>query len=216
MSKETRSPFFVCFVLVLLASLVVGYFYTKATWPDNEIARAWNTFTPAHAQTQGQISSTSLSVSHGSPSVVGRPTLSPDFLNKVLAAAHSPAQGTGQALYDLSVHYGIDDAYALAFFKHESGYGTTGVARVTRSLGNIRCSDGYTCISGYRAYGSWQAGYADWYQLILILYIRQWHLTTPAQIIPVYAPASDHNNPPAYIADVERSVSAWRKGDVQI
>src|SRR5207248_996056 len=74
--------------------------------------------------------------------------------------------GTGQALYDLSLRYGIADEYALAFFLHESSFGTTGVARVTRSLGNIRCSDGYRCIDGYRAYLTWEAGYEDWYKLI--------------------------------------------------
>src|SRR5260370_436812 len=117
MSKQVRSPFFVVYCLVMLASLVVGYFYTKATWPDNEVARLWYTFTPAQAQ--GQTFDVRLSVSHGSGSIVGRPSLSPDFINRVLAAAHSPAQGTGQALYDLSVQYGIDDAYALGFFKQE-------------------------------------------------------------------------------------------------
>ena len=37
--------------------------------------------------------------------------------------------GTGQALYDLSVQSQIDDAFALAFFQHESAFGTTGMAR---------------------------------------------------------------------------------------
>src|SRR6266550_1008754 len=88
------------------------------------------------------------------------------FVDKILSAANSKAAGTGQALYNLSVKYGIDDAYALAFFEHESVYGTTGVARATLSLGNIRCSEGYQCVEGYRAYSSWVAGYEDWYRLI--------------------------------------------------
>src|SRR6266700_4416983 len=53
-------------------------------------------------------------------SIEGKPTLSAAFVDKVLAAAGSKAAGTGQALYDRSVQYGIDDAYALAFFQHES------------------------------------------------------------------------------------------------
>ncbi len=145
-------------------------------------------------------------------SVEGKPTLSAALVDKVLAAAGSQAAGTGQALYDLSVKYGIDDAYALAFFEHESTFGTGGVARATLSLGNIRCSDGYQCIEGYRAYSSWVEGYADWYRLIRNLYISQWHLSTVEQIVPKYAPSSDGNNVAGYIAAVEKAVSTWRAG----
>ena len=144
--------------------------------------------------------------------VRGRPSLSPAFVNQVLAAAHSPAQGTGRALYDLSVRYGIDDAYALAFFQHESMFGTTGVARVTHSLGNIKCRPGSSCFQGFRAYATWEAGYADWYDLIATLYIRQWHRVTVAEIIPMYAPASDGNDVAGYIRAVEQAVDHWRKG----
>ncbi len=151
------------------------------------------------------------SVQHSS--VEGKPTLSAAFVDKVLAAAGSKAAGTGQALYDLSVKYGIDDAYALAFFQHESTFGTGGVARATLSLGNIRCSDGYTCIEGYRAYSSWIAGYEDWYRLIRTLYISQWHLSTVEQIVPKYAPASE-NDVAGYIAAVEKAVQSWRAGNL--
>jgi hypothetical protein len=144
-------------------------------------------------------------------SIEGKPTLSAAFIDKVLSGANSKAAGTGQALYDLSVKYGIDDAYALAFFQHESTFGTGGVARATLSLGNIRCSEGYTCIEGYRAYSSWVQGYVDWYRLIRGLYISQWHLSTVEQIVPKYAPSSE-NDVAGYIAAVERAVSTWRSG----
>jgi hypothetical protein len=146
--------------------------------------------------------------------VRGAPTLSAGFVNQVLAAAHSPAQGTGQALYDLSRQHGIDDAYALAFFQHESQFGTTGMARATHSFGNIRCSTGYQCNNGYRAYSSWVAGEQDWYRLIQSLYINTWRLTTVEQIIPVYAPSSDGNDVAGYIAAVEQAVSHWQSGEV--
>lgn len=149
---------------------------------------------------------------HPSYDVRGRPSLSPAFINRVLAAAHSPAQGTGQALYDLSARYGIDDAYALAFFQHESAFGTTGVARLTRSLGNIRCSPGYACMQGFRAYPSWETGYADWYHLIATLYIGQWHLLTVGEIVPRYAPAADGNDVAGYIRAVEQDVTGWQQG----
>src|SRR5689334_15162924 len=61
-------------------------------------------------------------------SVVGGPSLSASFINQVLSTANSPAAGTGQVFYAQSVSTGIDDAYALAFFQHESTFGKFGVA----------------------------------------------------------------------------------------
>ena len=148
--------------------------------------------------------------------VIGKPSLSASFVNRVLAQTHSPAAGTGQTLYALSVTSSIDDAYALAFFQHESDFGTTGIARITHSLGNIRCSPGYVCLDGYRSYTTWQAGYADWYALIRTLYIEQWHLSTVPQIVPVYAPASDGNDVTAYITAIEHDVTTWRAGNVTL
>src|SRR5438067_888267 len=81
--------------------------------------------------------------------VLGKPTVSATFINRVLLAYHSPATGKGQALYDDGVKYGIDPVFALAFFLHESTFGTAGVAIVTRSLGNIRCTHNYpSCLHG--------------------------------------------------------------------
>lgn len=145
--------------------------------------------------------------------ITGMPTVRAAFINRVLSFYHSPASGTGQALYDLSQQYHINDVYALAVFKHESLFGRAGMAHVTLSLGNIRCSVEYRCINGYRAYNSWQAGYADWYHLIATAYIAH-GLTTIPQIIPVYAPASDGNDVTGYIADVEQSVMQWQKGGI--
>ncbi|HLX40890.1 MAG TPA: hypothetical protein VKR42_10165, partial [Ktedonobacteraceae bacterium] len=54
---------------------------------------------------------------HSGPySVIGKPTITADFINRVLSAYNSPAAGKGQSLYDLGVKYGIDPAFALAFF----------------------------------------------------------------------------------------------------
>ena len=151
-----------------------------------------------------------------SSQVVGPPTVSASFITRVLVASHSPAAGLGQALYEGGKHSGIDPVYALAFFQHESDFGRTGWAAINRSLGNIRCSAGYTCRGGYRAYATWQAGFLDWYHLIRTLYITTWHLTTVAQIIPVYAPASDHNDVQAYVRAVEQAVETWRSGKVAV
>ena len=142
--------------------------------------------------------------------VIGPPSISVEQIERVLNKYGSPAAGQGRLLYDLGVRYGIDPAYALAFFVHESGCGTKGVARFTKSLGNIRWTEGFENYSGYRKYPTWEAGIEDWYKLITELYIGAWNLRTIDKIIPVYAPWGDNNNPPAYINSVKTMVDSWR------
>jgi len=147
---------------------------------------------------------------HSAYEVVGPPSLSVTQIEAVLQQYGSPATGKGQALYDLGVKYGVDPAYALAFFVHESACGTTGVARFSKSLGNIRWTEAYDDYEGYRSYHSWEEGMEDWYKLIAELYVNGWDLRTVDEIVPVYAPYGDNNNPPAYIAAVEAMVNSWR------
>lgn len=157
----------------------------------------------------------SLSVPTSASRVIGSPSLSASFIDRVLATYHSPAVGLGQALYADSQQFQIDDAHALAFFLHESSFGTTGVARYTRSLGNIICSGYPTCFAGFRSYASWQAGAWDWFRLIKYEYLPR-GLVTVEQIVPVYAPASDGNTPASYIAAVLQAVSLWRAGRIEV
>jgi hypothetical protein len=163
-------------------------------------------------------------VTDTSYTVTGSPSISADFINRVLAAYGSPAAGTGQTLYDLGVEYGIDPVYALAFFLHEDSFGETGIGAANHSLGNIRCSEGYACQYGFRYYVTWSDGYQDWYSLILNGYIKG-QITdaivghpcvTVEEIVPVYAPSSDHNDVAAYISALEHSVQQWRSGQVWV
>jgi Mannosyl-glycoprotein endo-beta-N-acetylglucosaminidase len=149
-------------------------------------------------------------------SVVGGPSIDVDFIERVLVHYHSPAAGKGQALYDQGLKYGIDPAYALAFFMHESTFGTRGVATITHSLGNIRATRGYAQYDGYRWYRTWEQGFEDWYRLIANQYVGQWGLSTVDQIIPVYAPNTDHNDEAAYIQSVEHAVDTWHSGSVTL
>jgi hypothetical protein len=148
--------------------------------------------------------------------VVGKPSISAPFINQVLDRYHSPARGKGQALYDLGVYYGIDPAYALAFFMQESEFGTKGVATITHSLGNIRAIPGHPQYDGYRYYSTWEEGFEDWYQLIANQYVNQWGLSTVDQIIPTYAPNADHNDEAAYIRTVKLAVDRWRSGSIEV
>jgi len=143
-------------------------------------------------------------------SVVGGPSLSAAKIDQILSNAGSPAAGSGQAFYSDSQQYSIDDAVALAFFHHESSYGTAGAAVQTHNIGNIVCTAGYSCIGRFRSYPSWQTGIDDWYRLISGPAYAGSGLTTIDQIIPKYAPAADHNSPSAYIAAVQSDVQAWR------
>lgn len=166
-------------------------------------------------QTGGQVHGNySVSIHVADYTLQGPPTITAAFIDQVLAQAGSPAAGNGQALYDLGVKYDIDPVYALAFFKHESKFGTTGEATVTRSLGNERCISDRPCIDqkrgGYALMVSWIDGFDHWYSLIANLYIKQWGRTTVETIVPKYAPNSDDNNEQAYIAAVEQDVVTWR------
>jgi hypothetical protein len=139
----------------------------------------------------------------------------------VLAQYNSPAAGKGQALYDLGVKYGIDPAFALAFFQHESTFGTRGEATKTMSLGNLRCISIRPCADqniggGYAQMQSWEDGFEIWYKLIRNLYVAEWGLTTVDQIIPRYAPTADHNNEAAYIASLKQSINTWHAGVITV
>ncbi|HLZ63859.1 MAG TPA: glucosaminidase domain-containing protein [Ktedonosporobacter sp.] len=146
--------------------------------------------------------------------VVGQPTIGVQFINSVLAYYGSPASGKGQALYDDGIRSGINPAYALAFFLEESTFGTRGVAIVTHSLGNIRANPGEPEYQGYRSYASWEEGFADWYQLIARQYIGVRRLSTVDQIIPIYAPATDHNDVGQYIFTVKSAIVRWQSGHI--
>jgi len=154
----------------------------------------------------------------GPYSVVGKPSLTVDFMNRVLAYYHSPAAGKAQALYDDGIKYGLDPAYALAFFMHESSFGTTGVARVTLSLSNMRCVPEYRCLQengGYAIFNTWEQSFEVWFKLIRNLYVGYWGRITVDQIIPKYAPNSDGNNEAGYIASLKHTIDTWRAGIIQ-
>ena len=146
----------------------------------------------------------------GPYSVIGSPSISVDFINQVLAAYRSPATGKGRALYDLGVQYGIDPVFALAFFMHESSFGTKGEAANSLSLGNLRCIPHFRCQDNFAWFNTWEDGFKAWYELVRNLYVAQWDLITVDQIIPKYAPEADHNDEAGYIAALKHAVDTWR------
>ena len=163
----------------------------------------------AHSQSNDQAHAHPNAVNN-SLTIVGPPTMSASFINQVLAEHNSPAQGLGQVFYDLGVQYGIDPAFALAFFGHESSYGTVGVAVMNRSIGNLRCLLGYACRDGFAVFPDWAEGAKAWYRLIAgPLYVGS-GLTTLPSIIHRYAPSADNNDESAYVTAVSQAVMSWR------
>jgi Mannosyl-glycoprotein endo-beta-N-acetylglucosaminidase len=155
----------------------------------------------------------------GEHSVLGDPSISAAAIDTILSKYGSPAAGTGQTWIKLGQQYGIDPAYAVAFFIHESSAGTSpGWAGMkpdgstTHNVGNIICAGYATCYNRFRDYTSWDEGIADWYKLISQEYVSGRGAASVEQIIPIYAPASDNNDVPGYISVVVSMVEGWRQG----
>jgi hypothetical protein len=153
--------------------------------------------------------------------VQGPPTITRDLFVQVLQTAGSPAVGEAGAIWDAGVTMGIDPAFALAVFKHESIYGTaqSWIGRIldgyTYNWGNLKCGDYPHCDGEWRVYTSWLEGATDFYALLRdgSNFIPAGR-TTVVSIIPMYAPSSDNNNVQAYIQDVLTSMDGWRNGQV--
>jgi Mannosyl-glycoprotein endo-beta-N-acetylglucosaminidase len=161
-----------------------------------------------------------LSAPPGETSLVGAPSLTIEEIDAILASYGSPATGSGRDFYNLGIDYGIDPAYAVAFFIHESSAGTaSGWAGIkpdgstTHNVGNIICAGYSTCFNRFRDYGSWSEGIEDWYELIAVEYIEGRGTYTVEQIIPIYAPSFE-NNVPGYIQSVNSLVQGWRAGNL--
>jgi hypothetical protein len=107
----------------------------------------------------------------------------------------------------------VDDAVALAFFVMESRAGTQGQAVQTHSFGNLRPMPNAPSRDGYRYYASWTDGAGEWFSLIRHLYIDQLGLRSVQDIVPVYAPSTDSNDPAVMVSGITQLVSCWR-GDV--
>ena len=187
---------------MVVVGLILAWWLLTALRPGHDAIRQ------AFPQSSALLGTTSLPVA-------GRPSLDATRVNGILAAYGSPLQGQGKAIVALSARYKVDDAVALAFFVMESRAGTQGEAVVTRSFGNVRPMPDAPAVDGYRQYGSWLEGATEWFQLIRSLYIDTMKLKTVEEIVPVYAPMADNNQPPVMVAGIHQLVACWR-GDASV
>lgn len=169
------------------------------------------------APTPADISSVAAPAPAQEHSVLGASSIDAATIDRVLAEYGSPAEGTGQLWIEIGKRYGIDPAYALAFFIHESSAGTNpnwaGIkpdGTTTHNIGNIICAGYDSCFGRFRDYPNWQTGIEDWYALIKVEYVEGRGVHTVEQIIPIYAPASE-NNVALYIKVINRLVDSWRQ-----
>ena len=154
--------------------------------------------------------------------------LSPDQINHILAYYGSPAQGEGQAIYDLGNQYGIDDIYFLADYRKESSLGRSTLASPPYyNPTGMECSDladGCTGVDANgRNWGMWnsrEAGFEAWFKQISGRYVSGaidggYKLTTIYLIAcgpsgtGMYDGGSGCNG---YASDIESFVNTWRSG----
>lgn len=151
--------------------------------------------------------------------VIGLP--SPDLTEAefvaILQKAHSPAQGAASAVWNYCRRRGVSPAFLLAMFKAESSFGLKGTATQTHSWGNTRSpSFGGVPEMGtvpgrsgvFPVFANWADGGIS--TAARFLDHAPYHgKTTVAQIIPVWAPKSDLNDPEDYIRAVLASIEGW-------
>ena len=150
---------------------------------------------------------------------VADPRISKAAFARVLVQAASPAATIAAELYDLCVGEGVDPAVALAFFGHESSYGTAGITKVydTKNWGNVRTPEDARLgqpisIPGrgsFVKYPTWQNGLLDWCHRLKGPKYAGSGLLTVESILPKYAPGSDGNSPARYAQAVRAAVEDW-------
>jgi hypothetical protein len=149
------------------------------------------------------------------------PRITAAKFEEVLKTAKSPAATEAREIYRVIVENGTDPAFALALFKHESQYATDPKSMVvlhsTKNWGNTRSSRvGVKTIAptergNFVSYGTWAQGADDaTYRLIdpEFEYARA-GATTIGEIIPIWAPGTDGNDPAGYINTVISLMNQW-------
>ena len=148
--------------------------------------------------------------------VTGRPTISLATVRRIVAG--SPLAPYAGTIYRLGQARGINPAFALAIWAHESSLGRTGASRRNHNPGNLICaaasrSAAPRCAGRWAYYPNFAVAIADWYRYINARYVRR-GLTTVDRILAVYAPHFE-NRTGAYIVQTKRLMTVWSSGSIR-
>ncbi|MEI6046867.1 MAG: hypothetical protein WCS37_21170 [Chloroflexota bacterium] len=143
----------------------------------------------------------------------GPPRISLEKFTSVLESYNSPVVPEATDLYNTLTTYSLDPGVALGFFVNESSAGTaSGYCNGQNSLsnknwGNVRGEEDGAC--GFQSFPTWKAGLETWCRLMIKYYVNR-DLNHLEDAIPIYAPSSDGNDPPAYIATMYKLLLRWQ------
>ncbi|MBA2363136.1 MAG: hypothetical protein H0V86_06375 [Chloroflexia bacterium] len=147
----------------------------------------------------------------------GTPSISYPGFKDALRLHASPAavQDGARALYLTCVTEAMDPAVALAFARKEHSLRWLGAAEKTLGWGNVVCNErwrsmGGACIGRFAAYNSYEQGLFEWIGVMRRVYWSR-GLRTISQATPVYAPASDNNDPILYAQQANRWIHDWEE-----
>jgi N-acetylmuramoyl-L-alanine amidase len=166
-----------------------------------------------------------MSVTKETPVVGVLPRISRESFAYALRDAGSPASSEANECWAAVAAEGVDPLFALAVFWHESRFGTVGVvaSHDLRNPGATRSSRtgvGEPVLVPGRGqfwrYPNWVEGFRDLARRLTdpqFVY-RQRKCWTIAQIIPIWAPAGDGNDPASYIDAVVRFMNGRAEPEV--
>jgi hypothetical protein len=94
--------------------------------------------------------------------------ITPERFTAILEMAQSPLAPEASEVYRILVSYGIDPAWALAYWNSLNEYGKRGNARTTRNIGHVPMEHGdghgYSYYAGLVSYYQWIDGVLEWAQ----------------------------------------------------
>lgn len=153
------------------------------------------------------------------------PDISAGTFSQVLQSANSPAAGEAGQAYQAIVAEKVSPAFCLSVFQHESRYATDPASMVvkhsTKNPGNCRTSRTGagqvipTERGNFVKYPDWTSGFKDLARRLVdpgFAYAMS-GAKTIGQILPIWAPASDGNNPDGYINAVVNSMNSLGAGN---
>lgn len=207
-----RLQVFLCLAIIITgAAIVHSLFSPPPPLPTLTLAAPvlYGPFTPIAPPTPSP-----LLQPNPSGQFIAPPSLSEGVIRSQLMMYHSPlvSQTFGRTMdgaayiYREGIALGIDPGILMAFFWHESHYGTQGIANQTDSVGNLRPLPDQPELDGYRYYRSWAQGVDSMYSLLL--QYADNGAGDVALAVPVWAPPSDNNNDVLYIQDVLSHIKA--------